>query len=164
MKVELIPHSQATNSYGLLEDVIKAIEEEPKRFYWGNWVSGYDNPDVPSEFKPACGTIGCVHGWIDLLTAHDPSRSDGGNARLWFPEIGSVQQDLYKLAYASGDYNGLEEQPDEDEDSGGWIHRQHKETQEEYAARAARAIRLFMSRHEQELRNHRIQIPDRKVS
>ncbi len=71
-----VPKSDAANAYDLLSDVIACIENEPRRLDMGHWLlhgsrldrfldaSGLD----PENDAPACGTAGCVAGWIVLLT------------------------------------------------------------------------------------------------
>lgn len=66
------PWSHATNAYDLVSDVIRVIEEEPKRFDMADWLDHI----MPSRVKktkslqeryPACGTVACVAGWIVTL-------------------------------------------------------------------------------------------------
>lgn len=47
----------------LFDKVKKAITEEPKRLNIWDWQSrGY-----PEPVAPACGTVGCIAGWADIL-------------------------------------------------------------------------------------------------
>ncbi len=64
MKLKKIPLSKAKTAWGLLQDVKRAITEEPKRanieIPWGT--------KRPKQGGPACGTVGCFNGWIGFLS------------------------------------------------------------------------------------------------
>jgi hypothetical protein len=62
---DLVPRSRATNAYELLDEVVRVIEAEPRRLNMGNWI--FMPSYVERELIPACGTVGCVAGWIVLL-------------------------------------------------------------------------------------------------
>ena len=56
----------------LFEKVIEAITEEPKRldiWQWQNMVGPYAN------YGPACGVIGCIAGWGDILSHTEGNKS-----------------------------------------------------------------------------------------
>ena len=148
MKFDLIPHSHATTSWELLEDVVKTIDQEPKRFDWAIWT----NPDadyyLPAQDASACGTTACIAGWVNLLTTTEARdvRSPW-DARKWFP--GELSTELSALFLGFHDY-----------DSGG-LERRLNETRTEYVARGLKAIRLFMEKHEDALKAHHITIPAR---
>jgi hypothetical protein len=67
-----IPVSTATNAYDLLTEIRALIREEPKRynqFIWHARVTPlariiYHGRESTA---PACGTIGCVAGWVVTL-------------------------------------------------------------------------------------------------
>lgn len=59
-----IKASDATTAWGLLEDVREAILAEPKRANMRVYVEGWH----PWRGGPACGTVGCLAGWIALLS------------------------------------------------------------------------------------------------
>jgi hypothetical protein len=69
-----MPRSRAGSAYELLNDVVGAIRAEPRRLWMPTWILSR------KEFKhafgtrrgPACGTAGCVAGWMVLL--HDGRR------------------------------------------------------------------------------------------
>lgn len=66
---DLIPVSTAKTAYGLLSEVCRLILAEPKRYNQGSWVklvTQYDRAYAADVF-PACGTIGCVAGWVTTL-------------------------------------------------------------------------------------------------
>jgi hypothetical protein len=76
-----VPKASAENAYELLEQVVEAIKEDPKRYNQHLWVTngerngGYspitfmpqDYPDIRLNM-PACGTMGCVAGWVSVMT------------------------------------------------------------------------------------------------
>lgn len=157
MHFGLIPHSRATNSYDLLLDVIQVIDEEPKRFNWGEWnLEASDDPDL----SPACGTLACVAGWTSLITAPtleegvNPIGSYGADALQWFPY--HTRRDLNQVFYATYSNGPTDACP--------YDHHMDRflgETQRQYADRGIRSIRAFMAAHEQALKAHTITIPER---
>lgn len=155
MKVDLIPHSTATNSYGLLMDVISAIDDEPNRFDWSDWFRDVDEHGAFGGVgieAPTCGTQACLSGWIGLLTAERPHEEATYNTNEWFPK--STHKDLDQLFYANAPFG--------DDDRNG-ISPCLYETQRQYADRGIRAVRLFMQIHEAVLKAHTINIPLRSV-
>ena len=148
MKFDLIPHSHATTSWELLEDVVKTIDQEPKRFDWAIWTNTDADYYLPAQDAPACGTTGCIAGWVNLLTASDERgvRSPW-DARSWFPR--ELATELSALFLGMGDY------------SHGPLERGRGETCTEYVARGLSAIRAFMEKHEEALKAHSIAIPAR---
>lgn len=75
MKAKM-PTSRATNAYQLLEDVRQIILAEPKRYNQMTILRRGRGLDwTPIEERPACGTIGCVAGWVTVLNSprsHNP--------------------------------------------------------------------------------------------
>ncbi len=63
-----------TTAYTFLTVVLpKVILAEPKRMRMGTWISSrYDGED-DEDVYPACGTIGCIGGWTELMTGHNRS-------------------------------------------------------------------------------------------
>lgn len=67
-----LPYSNATNAYALLSDVITTILEEPKRLNMDDWLM--TGPYMVARCSanrttaPACGTVGCISGWLATLT------------------------------------------------------------------------------------------------
>lgn len=61
--LKAIPRSKATTAWGLLQDVKRAIQEEPKRADMSTFIE----ERRPEDGGPACGTVGCIAGWICLL-------------------------------------------------------------------------------------------------
>lgn len=68
--MKALPKSKAKTAYGLLSEVAKLIVAEPKRYDQRNYLLTPDGPNASmfSDF-PACGTIGCVAGWVVTLKA-----------------------------------------------------------------------------------------------
>lgn len=69
--------STAKNAYELLDDVAKAIIEEPKRYNQGDWgttdrerIRGFlvEESKLRNPEPPQCGTMACRAGWIVVLT------------------------------------------------------------------------------------------------
>lgn len=86
MNSNLIPRSKAKTAYGLLSEVARLILEEPKCYNQRTWVCLVtDGFPSPAEF-PACGTIGCVAGWVTTLKIPDKvaatTRYGGGRSKL----------------------------------------------------------------------------------
>lgn len=158
MIVELLPTRRATNSYELLDDVIRAIEEEPKRFNWRDWIILDAKAAVDFQREaPACNTMACVAGWIVIQSMSDQGRQHmaeigwsagiAGKAIGQFPQRTEIAIRLQTLFYGDG------ESILKKVDSCGKV-----ETQEEYAARAVRAIRRFQADFKDELLAHPIQV------
>ncbi len=63
MRLKKIPRSRAKTAWGLCQEVIKAIEAEPKRAD----MTIFSYKLSPEEGGPACGTVGCFAGWVTLL-------------------------------------------------------------------------------------------------
>lgn len=84
-----LPTSKAKNAYDLLSEIAALIIEEPKRYNQGIYVRRASDPYVKEEKLPACGTVGCVAGWV--MTLKDPMsqrRSD---------DVGRYAQRVLKL-------------------------------------------------------------------
>lgn len=67
-----IPQSKAKTAWGLLGDVKRAMLAEPKRVNMGVWIA--KSADYAEYPQPACGTIGCLAGWVSLLKGGCPSQ------------------------------------------------------------------------------------------
>lgn len=61
--------SSATNAYDLLEDVKEVIKVDPLRYDQTTWRT-VDYGEARKKYRdfPACGTVGCVAGWVVTLT------------------------------------------------------------------------------------------------
>jgi hypothetical protein len=66
----VMPTTKAKTAYGLLGDIAKIITAEPLRYNQQDTLSLRSVPahaDLYVQF-PACGTVGCVAGWVVALT------------------------------------------------------------------------------------------------
>lgn len=62
--------SRAKTAYGVLGEVMRLIEEEPRRYNQQDvlfYLPKDESERLPSD--PPCGTIGCVAGWVHTLTS-----------------------------------------------------------------------------------------------
>ncbi len=87
-KTSPLPTTRAKTAYGLLSDVRRLILEEPRRYCQERYicrVGGKRGADVigrPNWFDgytlraPACGTVGCVAGWVATLLRGDKFHYD----------------------------------------------------------------------------------------
>lgn len=69
-----LPVFHATNAYDLLEEVIAAIEQEPRRYDQGSWFSNLEHLAYrreECEELPNCGTMACIAGWIAIGTKRE---------------------------------------------------------------------------------------------
>lgn len=68
MSKSLIPKSKAKNAHELLSEVAALILAEPKRYSQHRYLSLREDAHRFTETKfPACGTVGCVAGWVVAL-------------------------------------------------------------------------------------------------
>lgn len=96
---ELVPFSTATNAYDLLSDVIAAIQSEPRRLDMGQWLCIADSYGGDFSHFPACGTIGCVAGWVIFLTReHQNTLSD-----LYRPHIAGDAESFARAVMGQND-------------------------------------------------------------
>lgn len=62
--------TRPTSAYEMLSQVAKLIEREPKRYDQESWIRYLYKKDTyvgsPRQW-PACGTIACVAGWVEVL-------------------------------------------------------------------------------------------------
>lgn len=70
-----MPTSRAKTAYGLLDEVKELILARPKRYDQERFIkrlNGTNGADFlkPSQ-APACGTVGCVAGWVATLKRGD---------------------------------------------------------------------------------------------
>lgn len=69
MKPKPLPRSNARTAWDLLQDVKRAITREPRRAdmrtFQGDWK--------PQKGGPACGTVGCFAGWVNVLANSEPN-------------------------------------------------------------------------------------------
>lgn len=63
----VLPKSVKT-AYGLLSFIAKITAEEPKRMHMGEWRVTQPNWSANHIKFPACGTVGCIGGWTEILS------------------------------------------------------------------------------------------------
>jgi hypothetical protein len=107
-----LPVSKATNLYDLLDDVVTAAEEEPKRFDQGWWIGRYPTVTWPPNScitahirdigAPACGVVGCTAGWIVVLSGNLPNTLDWNN-----PDVGSFVRNVAARMLGRVDVEGI---------------------------------------------------------
>lgn len=71
--VKPLPTTRAKNAYTLLAAVCRLITAEPRRYNQGLYLTKgkpgtkvFENTDSQERY-PACGTVGCVAGWVKAL-------------------------------------------------------------------------------------------------
>lgn len=63
-ELQTIPLSKAKTAYGLVRDVQRTVLAEPLRVNMRTFTE-----DVSEEAEaPACGTVGCFAGWVNVLS------------------------------------------------------------------------------------------------
>lgn len=144
------PHTTATNAYDLLDDVVRAIEEEPRRLMMDNWIFTPRDLERKGLPAPACGTVGCIGGWIVILTSSSvedvnqtyvPTQAEELilGERAWRSESPDARQRRHDLNHVFTRFPDMEEPP-------------LIPGTPEYVARVVEAIRAFQSTHETFLR------------
>jgi hypothetical protein len=69
----------------VLRFVQKLIKQEPKRLYMGNWETYFKGRFLANgigedeDNLPACGTVACAAGWINIATGHKAFNTVGGH-------------------------------------------------------------------------------------
>lgn len=79
-KDSLLPISTAKTLWGLSQDVIRAIEAEPKRVRMASYITRFGRFDEEAE-KPACGVAGCLAGWYAILGSGNSVKSLSSHSR-----------------------------------------------------------------------------------
>lgn len=70
-KKNLIPKSKARTAYGLLSSIIALVRDEPRRMRMMSWGTPMDY--LHAGQRPACGTVGCIGGWTEILRPGAPA-------------------------------------------------------------------------------------------
>ena len=104
-KLQAIPRSNAKTAWGLCQDVIRAIKKDPKRAD----MAVFGATLLPQYGGPACGTIGCLAGWICRLAGKPGTRANDivakhiidPKAQLDYFTVGP--QDFYVFNAGDGD-------------------------------------------------------------
>ena len=107
-----MPVSTATNAYDLLDDVKALALEEPKRIAMGWWLvqNGYSSDALLVRVLkggfPECGTVGCVGGWVEVLTGNNVRAvkvlglTEDQGLRLFYPP-GLVEEEGQTIEHAT---------------------------------------------------------------
>lgn len=162
---DMVPHSNATNSWDLLEDVKKDILAEPRRVYMGAFNVASDEGDtaIPKGFNPhkhspmagrlpGCGMMGCISGWMNVEVAtslEDVKAGDDGerySLTVLLPYI--TKRDAGDLFWGRGRYMWPEK-----------MVPARKQGTPAYAQAVVNQINIFMNTWERALKNH--QLPGR---
>lgn len=109
----VVPRSTATNLYDLLNDVCRVVTDEPKRVYMPDVVRAFRNKKdaqvrIHSDHSlttvikdgPACGTVGCIAGWMKVLTRTDDKEMSGVSLRQSLTLINMTR--LFGSPFGSG--------------------------------------------------------------
>lgn len=112
-KGSLVPYSTAKTAYGLCADVIRAIEQEPKRVHMRGYI--YDEGRLgylDDDQRPACGMAGCFAGWAAILATKSSRLTLLGRAPdhpgwTYAQAAGEVAANLIGMTLDSGDKRTL---------------------------------------------------------
>ncbi len=148
-----VPRSQATNAYDLLEDVCKAILEEPRRYNQGEWLKRYYLGQVNTGLYnlPDCGTVACVAGWTAVLAQGRSAAAVEWQAQ----QILGLNPDQCEELFSGGAVQEL------------WMHETNRSIYmmprpgtAEYAEFGVRHIRAFMAKYEAQLKAKLVGVTD----
>lgn len=163
------------SAYDLLERVCEVILEEPKRYDQGNWLfdckKQWDGQD-----GPACGTVGCVAGWIGAMVGGRdfveyeltpwPERKELDLNKYRYSVTVIAQQTLDDGNYMDGLFS---DELDAGLFAGGALDDLADELglddmplhgTKEYAELGAKHIHRFMKKHEEYLRGRIVKVRD----
>jgi hypothetical protein len=155
-----IARTKAKTAWDLLNEVCRIIEAEPQRYNQGQWVRLVEKDNKSGYTYPECGTIGCVAGWVDILTeGRKQARADSSSF---------IGDNLFVAAKAAKTLGITHQQADDLFDGEalqttarvfGFEGRTlpDKGTQE-YAALGVAHIYRFMHRNERRLRSKRVKV------
>lgn len=98
-----IPKSKAKTAYGLLSEVRTLILAEPLRYNQVSWLERQSEAIETETVFPACGTVGCVAGWVSTLVRGDTfSWSETGPVATLALGLSDQQADELFAASAAG--------------------------------------------------------------
>jgi hypothetical protein len=86
-----LPTTTAATLHELLDDVVRAIEAEPRRLDMSDWVEFDPEMDEP----PACGTVACIGGWMTILA-------------YGYKDIAARKYSVYDKAYSMMNRAGID--------------------------------------------------------
>jgi hypothetical protein len=145
--MDTMPKLKATNAYDLLTQVRELILEEPLRYNQEVWLKK-KGVDYRHQF-PACGTVGCVAGWVVALVR------PGGSA--YDVDVNVAAKHILGLGWAPAaelfdgdavDRLFVEQQHDDNDDD--WL-GPYPQTAE-YAALGAEHILRFQEKYAEQLK------------
>lgn len=146
VKTTLIPKSRARTAYGLLSEIRALILAEPKRYFQGRFIArqngkGDADTKAPNGF-PACGTVGCVAGWVATLTRGE---------RFSYGDTEAIACDVLGLDRFTGQTRELFSASALDWDASGNIRRVLSPQTKRYAMFGAAHIRKFQKKYRAQL-------------
>ncbi len=151
-----LPKSEADTSYDLLEDIKKAIWEEPKRYNQATYIRTLRaTKRIPAHSGYArCGTAACVAGWTVLMakpTGEKPAD------KLAMSDVDKSAAELLGLSWEQSSklFDG-DAMADVAASTGMGMPVQGTL---EYAALGIIHIARFQEEHESQLRKHRLGTP-----
>lgn len=68
-----LPYTRSKDPVVILEHVMQAILDEPKRYNQVAWLEKPSDGIRNESAFPACGTIGCVAGWTCVVSGLRPT-------------------------------------------------------------------------------------------
>lgn len=96
MSKSLIPKSKAKTAYSLLSEIAKLIIAEPKRYNQERFLTVRGGREQAPRGFPACGTVGCVAGWVAALKGPK-------GARTRYQDVQTVATDILGLDHYQSD-------------------------------------------------------------
>lgn len=78
----VMPYTNATTAYGMLNAICRIAKEEPKRIKMSVCYARGDQiyERGAYEKRPACNTIGCIAGWTLVLTGRSEDNERSGSS------------------------------------------------------------------------------------
>ena len=178
-KGSLLPTSTAKTAWGLMADVIRAIEQEPRRVRMARYITQFHNV-VGDPSAPPCGTAGCLAGWVAILGSnvsverlimpdanygygHIQNAARAAETLLDMPLNASSPQTMVpevklnaaeRLRFPSMTHSGSEVCAFDD---GCDIERKYRPGTKGYAKAVIRRARHFMKKNESHLRKTKIE-------
>lgn len=143
-KAAPIPTCRATTAYGWLSFVRQLILDEPKRYHQSTYIArrdgaGHaDDPEADGRQMfpgglPACGTVGCVAGWVATLST----------SRLF---------SYFQTEHIARRVLGLSEEQSHELFDGGALHTSATPQSAAYARVGARHIAAFQKKYAKQLK------------
>lgn len=134
--------SSATNAYELLEEVKEVIKVDPLRYDQKIWLAREGYVEFVSrkarQTAPACGTIGCVAGWVMALTT---SEYDGDTQGYAAKILGLDSEQTVELFHGGAAGDTIPQTPS-------------------HVDAGIRHITRFQEKYEKQLKNKKIDIPE----